>query len=57
MAQQLRALAALAEKLSFSSQRLHGSSQPFLAPVPGKPTPSSDLYNYIVQTFMQVKHS
>lgn len=43
---ELRALATLPEELGFNSQHLYGSSQPYVAPVPFDPMPSSRLYGY-----------
>jgi hypothetical protein len=44
MAQKISALAALPEDPGSITQYLHGTPQPPVTPVPGNPTPSSDLW-------------
>ena len=46
MGQQLRALAALAEDPTFSSQHPHGGSQQSVTPVPEDQIPLSSLCGY-----------
>ena len=49
MDQQLRALAALPQALSFDSQHPLGDSQLFVTPVPGCLMPSSGLQGHFMQ--------
>lgn len=49
MAQQIRAIAALAEDLG-SGQHLHGHPQPYVNPVPADPVPASDFCRHQVHT-------